>query len=84
MNKTKLQIIFSFIFTSFAYGDLADPRTFIVSQRNGIQIEIINRGNHLQGWHEFNGWTIVKNSENWWVYDKSNEGRLLNPSNPLV
>ena len=84
MNKTKLQIIFSFIFISFAYGDLADPRPFIVSQPNGIQIEIINRGNHLQGWHEFNGWTIVKNSENWWVYAKSNEGRLLNPSNILV
>ena len=84
MNKTKLQIIFSFIFTSFIYSDLADPQPFVVSQPNGIQIEIINRGNHLQGWHEFNGWTIVKNSENWWVYAESNDGRLLNPSNILV
>tara|TARA_B100001250_G_scaffold366024_1_gene347120 strand:+ start:5515 stop:8205 length:2691 start_codon:yes stop_codon:yes gene_type:complete len=84
MNKTKLQIIFFIILTSSIYSDLADPRPFITSQPNGIEIEILNRGNHLQGWHEFNGWTIVKNSENWWVYAQSNNGRLLNPSSILV
>ena len=84
MNKTKLQIIFSFIFISYVYGDLADPQPFIALQPNGVEIEILNRGNHLQGWHEFSGWTVVKNSENWWVYAKSNDGRILNPSNILV
>ena len=84
MNKTKLQIIFSFIFISYVYGDLADPQPFIALQPNGVEIEILNRGNHLQGWHEYSGWTVVKNSENWWVYAKSNNGRILNPSNILV
>jgi immune inhibitor A len=84
MNKTKLQIIFYFIFISYIYGDLADPRPFMISQPNGIEFEVLNKGNHLQGWLEFNGWTIVKNSENWWVYAQSNDGRVLKPSGTLV
>jgi hypothetical protein len=33
----------------------------MVSIFKGIDIQIYNRGNHLQGWHEYHEWTIVKN-----------------------
>ncbi len=84
MVKTMIQIIFFFIFGTSIYCDLASPMPFTISQPNGIEIEIINRGNHLQGWHGFKGWTIVKNSENWWVYAQGNSGRKLEPSDILV
>ena len=84
MNKTKKQIIFFFILKSLLYSDLADPLPFKVNQPNGIEIEILNRGNHLQGWHEFKGWTILKKSNGWWVYAKGNNGRQLIASDILV
>ncbi len=49
-------------------SDLASPEPFIVLQPSGERITTINRGNHLQGWREHNGWTTTKNSEGWWVY----------------
>ncbi len=84
MIQTKKQIIFFFTLTATLFSDLASPNPFIVTQPNGFKIEIINRGNHLQGWHEYNGWTILKNSHNWWVYANGNKGRQLQPSNIRV
>ena len=75
MIETKKQIIFFFILVTTLYCDLASPKPFIVKQPNGIELEIFNKGNHLQGWHEFNGWTILKNQNNWWVYAEGNTGR---------
>jgi len=51
------------IFFLFSIGmvDLVSPTPFKVTQLNGIDIQIYNRGNHLQGWHEYHEWTIVKN-----------------------
>ena len=37
-------------------------------------------GKTLDGWHEYNGWTITKDSDGWWVYAKGNNGRELTPS----
>ena len=80
MNNTKNIILISIIFISFLKSDLASPEPFTVQQPNGEKISIYNRGNHLQGWHEYNGWTITENSEGWWVYAQGNNGRRLIPS----
>ena len=80
MNNTKNIFLKSIIFISILRSDLASPEPFIVQQPNGENITIINKGNHLQGWHEYNGWTITKNNDGWWVYAEDNNGRKLLPS----
>tara|TARA_A100001011_G_scaffold157860_2_gene166371 strand:- start:6469 stop:9159 length:2691 start_codon:yes stop_codon:yes gene_type:complete len=84
MNNTKDIFLISIIFISFLKSDLASPEPFRVQQPNGEKITIKNRGNHLQGWREHNGWTVTKNSEGWWVYALGNNGRHLIPSNIKV
>ena len=80
MIKTK-QIIFLLIFfITLGKADLASPTPFKSIQPNGIEIEIYNRGNHLQGWHEYNGWTIIKEPDGWWVYASGKNGTQLIPS----
>ena len=56
-----LKNISIFLLFSIGISDLASPTPFKVTQPNGIEIQIYNRGNHLQGWHEYHEWTIVKN-----------------------
>ena len=80
MNNTKNIFLISIIIVSFLRSDLASPEPFMVQQPNGEMITIYNRGNHLQGWHEYNGWTVTKDSDGWWVYAKGNNGRELIPS----
>ena len=41
---------------------------------------IFIRGNHLSNWHEYLGWTIVKDSNGWWVYALDNNDKKLIPS----
>ena len=84
MNNTKNIFLISIIFISFLKSDLASPEPFTVQQPSGQRITVYNRGNHLQGWREYNGWTITKNSEGWWVYAQGNNGRHLIPSNIKV
>ena len=80
MIKTK-QIIFLLIFfITLGKADLASPTPFKSIQPNGIEIEIYNRGNHLQGWHEYNGWAIIKEPGGWWVYASGKNGTQLIPS----
>ena len=69
---------------SFHHADLASPTPFLVQQPNGQEILILNRGNHLQGWHEFEGWTITKRSDGWWVYANGNNNTKLTASNLRV
>ena len=59
------------------YGSNASPSTFIVSQPNGTKLEINIRGNHKRSWHEYLGWSIIKNDDNWWVYAKEVNGTKL-------
>lgn len=85
MINTKYLKIILIIFTfSFCFADLASPTPFKVTQPNGVEIEILNRGNHLQGWHEFQGWTIVQNSDGWWMYASGNDRFQLIPSHLKV
>ena len=46
-------LIYIFLLFSIGMADLASPTPFKVTQPNGIEIQIYNQGNHLQGWHEY-------------------------------
>jgi len=84
LKHTKNIFLISTFIISLIFSDLASPTPFLVYQPNGQEILIINRGNYLQGWHEYNGWTITKNNEGWWVYATDNNGTSLVPSNIRV
>ncbi len=84
MNNKKFTILVSIIFLSNLIADIASPTPFRSKQPNGLELVIQNKGNHLQGWHEHNGWTILKNQEGWWVYAQGNDGHDLIPSNLRV
>jgi M6 family metalloprotease-like protein len=84
INTKYINNILTFFILSNGMADLASPIPFTVTQPNGIKININNRGNHLQGWHEYHEWTIVKNPQNWWVYASGNDGFNLLPSDLKV
>ena len=84
MNKTNLIFTLSILFFPKLFADLASPTPFMVKQPNGLELIILNRGNHLQGWHEHNGWTILENQDGWWLYAMGKEGNNLIPSNLKV
>ena len=84
MNNTKFTILISIIFISTLIADIASPTPFKSTQPNGLELFIQNRGNHLQGWHEYNSWTILKDQDGWWMYALGNDGQDLIPSNLRV
>ena len=67
MKKTNLIANLTIFLCTKLFADLASPTPFIVKQPNGLELSILNRGNHLQGWHEYNGWTILKDDDGWWL-----------------
>ena len=82
-HTIKIFLISTFIL-SLSNADLASPTPFAVYQPDGEELLIHIKGNHLQGWHEYDGWTIVKDADNWWVYAQQNNGKTLVPSNIRV
>tara|TARA_B100000686_G_scaffold75934_1_gene81875 strand:- start:5964 stop:8657 length:2694 start_codon:yes stop_codon:yes gene_type:complete len=66
---------------NIVYADIASPVPFNIIQPNGIELEIFIRGNHLRNWYEYNGWTILKNTEGWWVYARGKSNHQLLESN---
>ena len=80
MNRTRYTTIILSLALSTSRGDIASPTPIKVNQPNGMEIEILNRGNHLQGWHEYNGWTILLNTDGWWTYASAKLGTRLIPS----
>lgn len=61
-------------------SDQASPTPFEVSQPNGESFKIHIRGNFLQAWHEYEGSTIIKDQNNWWVYASGSNSNGLIPS----
>ena len=55
MNKTNLIATLTIFLCTKLFADLASPTPFMANQPNGLELSILNRGNHLQGWHEYNG-----------------------------
>ena len=84
MNKPNRVTILTILFSTKLFADLASPTPFIAKQPNGQELSILNRGNHLQGWHEHNGWTVLKDQDGWWLYAKGKDGNALIPSNLKV
>ena len=84
MKNIKLINLILTILISTIYADLASPTPFKVKQPNGLELIIQNRGNHLQGWQEHEGWTVLKNENDWWVYALGNDLHDLIPSNLRV
>ena len=84
MNKRNPVTILTILFSTKLFADLASPTPFIAKQPNGQELSILNRGNHLQGWHEHNGWTVLKDQDGWWLYAKGKDGNALIPSNLKV
>ncbi len=82
-NKNFALLLYVF-FIYFNFADIASPSPFTVEQPNGQEILIYNKGNHLCGWHEYEGWTITLRNDDWWVYANGNNGTKLNPSNLRV
>jgi len=80
MNKTNRITILTILFSTKLFADLASPTPFKAKQPNGLELSILNRGNHLQGWHEHNGWTVLKDQDGWWLYAKGKDGNALIPS----
>ena len=80
MRILKVKLFFILIYSNLN-AHAPDPSPYIIRQPSGKEIELINRGNHTQGWHEYNGWTVVKNLKNQWVYALGNNGSKLIPSN---
>ena len=76
MTKYKNIVTTAFFIISFLTGDQASPSPFTIYQPNGESHEIFIRGSHLQSWHEYNGQSITKDENGWWVYakDKSIDG----------
>ena len=77
----------TFIFLSLftiLLGDLASPTPFTVRQPTGMKLNIFIRGNHLRNWYEYHGWSIVKNTADWWVYTSGVDGQKLLASDQMV
>ena len=77
----------TFIFLSLftiLLGDLASPTPFTVRQPTGMELNIFIRGNHLSNWYEYHGWSIVKNTADWWVYASGVDGQKLLASDQMV
>ncbi len=80
MKHTKYIFLISTFILSTTAADLASPSPFKVYQPDGEEFTIYIRGNHLSNWHEYNGWTIVQDNNEWWVYALNNNGKRLTPS----
>ena len=76
-KKTYIPVLF---LISFLIGDQASPSPFTIYQPNGDSLQIYIRGSHLQSWHEYNGSSITKDENNWWVYAKGRNKDGLTPS----
>ncbi|MBL7014218.1 MAG: M6 family metalloprotease domain-containing protein [Candidatus Marinimicrobia bacterium] len=84
MKKT---ILTHFLLTCFAvnlYGTSASPSPIELSQPDGSTFVGHIRGNPRQSWYEANGWSIVKNGNNWWVYANGINDTKLLPSEAIV
>ena len=84
MKHTKNIFLISTFILSTITADIASPTPFKVYQPDGSEIIIHIRGNHLQAWHEYEGWSIVQDAEKWWVYAQGKNGTTLIPSNIKV
>ena len=80
MKHTKNIFLISSLIMAMLNAHVGTPDSFKVYQPDGNEIEIFIKGDHLHNWHVYKGWTVVKNSEDWWVFALDNNGKELIPS----
>ena len=80
MKHTKNFFLISSLIMATLYAHVGTPDPIKVYQPDGNEIEIFIKGDHLHNWHVYKGWTVVKNSEDWWVFALDNNGKELIPS----
>mgnify|MGYP003972528691 CR=1 FL=1 len=83
--KRTISILFLLtIFKSGIHGTTASPRLIGLTQPDGTTFSGNIRGNPRRSWYEKNGWSIVKDQNDWWVYADRVEGTTLIPSSEVV
>jgi immune inhibitor A len=79
-NKQRILTLMILFIISSLKSDTASPSSFLVNQPNGLSLDIYIRGNYLQSWYEYQGSTIIKDENNWWVYASGNKGTNMEAS----
>ena len=80
MKHTKNIFLISSLILTILSAHVGSPASFKAYQPDGTELDIRIKGDHLHNWHVYEGWTITKNSDNWWVFALRNNDKKLIPS----
>ena len=80
MKHTKNIFLISSLILTILSAHVGSPTSFKAYQPDGTELDIRIKGDHLHNWHVYEGWTIMKNSDNWWVFALGNNDKKLIPS----
>ena len=83
-NTNLIFLVLILLYPHSVQADLASPAPMDFTQPDGTKFTGFNRGNHLQGWRESNGWSITQNKDGWWVYAQGVDRHTLIPSTQKV
>ena len=83
-NTGRIFLRLILLFPYILFADLASPEPIDLIQPDGTRFVGVNRGNHLQGWIETNGWSIIQDNNGWWVYATGADRHTLVPSTQKV
>ena len=71
--------------SNLCFAVSAPPDTLTFIQPDGFEFRGFCRGDEWQAWHEtLDGWSIVKNENNYWVYAIGVNGGKLESSQAIV
>ena len=84
--KKSIRFIFWYVaISNLCIAVSATPDTLSFIQPGGFEFKGYCRGDEWQAWHEtLDGWSIVKNDNNYWVYAIDVNGSRLESSQAIV
>ena len=84
--KKSIRFIFWYAtISNLCFAVSAVPDTLTLIQPDGSKFLGFCRGDEWQAWHEtLDGWSIIKNEENFWVYAIGVNGQKLESSQAIV
>ena len=84
--KKSIRFIFWYAtISNLCFAVSAAPDTLTLIQPDGSEFLGFCRGDEWQAWHEtLDGWSIIKNEENFWVYAIGVNGQRLESSQAIV
>ena len=84
-KRFRKSIFWYIIISNLCFAVSATPDTLTLIQPDGSEFLGFCRGDEWQAWHEtLDGWSIVKNEENSWVYAIGVNGQRLESSLAIV